>query len=278
MIDNLDTVCLFLGPNRNLTTLTASILSLHPNCQVMSHGGERVLPMDNLNFLNNYTNEKFIEFCHFALTMSQTHGKGGFGGSITITHAFRHNRRIRRAFQRRFGRSLIKRPVKSLIWKEAQRVDNYIEQTNADLTIILSKNDKLRFIMPVRNPIQVARSLMHNEGFKKKYYDDAASIYPILDNILLKMKRTIELHRRFPDRFFIFFENEINIELLTEIAKFLRIPVDSKWLLDASQCFELNSKKYFFPDSIHEYFEERTKTLFEKNPSILYKFHQYFRK
>ncbi|MCW5878805.1 MAG: hypothetical protein KIS80_08075, partial [Anaerolineales bacterium] len=54
IIDGLESVCLFLGPYRNLTTLTASMLSLHPECQVLNHAGTRVFPNKNLNFIEEY--------------------------------------------------------------------------------------------------------------------------------------------------------------------------------------------------------------------------------
>ena len=47
----LRSVCLALGPYRNLTTLTAGILSLHPQCQVLNHAGVRLLPDPERNFL-----------------------------------------------------------------------------------------------------------------------------------------------------------------------------------------------------------------------------------
>ena len=34
-------VVMALGPNRNMTTLTASLIALHPSCQVLNNAGNR---------------------------------------------------------------------------------------------------------------------------------------------------------------------------------------------------------------------------------------------
>lgn len=54
------TVCSILGPYRNLTTLTASCLMLHPNIQVLNHYHQLNSQVDN--FLLNYSDENFERF------------------------------------------------------------------------------------------------------------------------------------------------------------------------------------------------------------------------
>ena len=50
-IQDIESVCLTLGPYRNLTTLTASVLYLHPNCQVLNHAGNRIYGKRKIDFL-----------------------------------------------------------------------------------------------------------------------------------------------------------------------------------------------------------------------------------
>lgn len=57
-IQDVRAVCLALGPYRNLTTLTASVIALHPNCQVLNHGWSRVAGKGKLNFLTDYDASK----------------------------------------------------------------------------------------------------------------------------------------------------------------------------------------------------------------------------
>ena len=56
-IQDIESVCLTLGPYRNLTTLTASVLFLHPNCQVLNHAGIRIYGNRQIDFLWDYNNE-----------------------------------------------------------------------------------------------------------------------------------------------------------------------------------------------------------------------------
>ena len=64
--EQLESVCILLGPYRNLTTLTCSVLSLHPQCVVLNHAGLRTLRNPKLNFLANYSPDKFSEFVRYA--------------------------------------------------------------------------------------------------------------------------------------------------------------------------------------------------------------------
>src|SRR5689334_13648080 len=70
-ISECKSVCLALGPYRNLTTLTAATLFLHPNCQVLNHGGMRIFGNLQVDFLsNNYSEERFNRFVQYAIRIS----------------------------------------------------------------------------------------------------------------------------------------------------------------------------------------------------------------
>src|SRR4029079_11065585 len=86
-IDDLRTVCLFLGPYRNLTTLTASILFLHPHCQVLNHAASRIFGDKRIDFLDGYDDEKFKTFVRYAIHASGSGGRGKIGGSLTPSPA-----------------------------------------------------------------------------------------------------------------------------------------------------------------------------------------------
>ncbi len=276
-LEDIKTVCLFLGPNRNLTTLAASVLALHPNCQVMSHGGQRVFPDPELNFLKDYSDEKFVKFCHFVYVMSQTRDKGSFGGGITITHAFRYHKIMRNTFRRRYGRSMLKEDVQSLVWKEAHRTDDFIEQNNIDVATLLAKNEKLRLLMPVRNPLHIAFSYFTRKGFRANFFNDQVEnpeINVLLERLLEKMKRAIALHNAFPDRVLVFFEDDVSPALFKKMAGFLRIDADEQWIGDAVRCFEVTPTRYEIPPAVLNFYEKRIEKLFDDLPEK-HRFHQY---
>jgi hypothetical protein len=87
-IASLKTVCMTLGPYRNLTALTAAVLFLHPNCQVLNHAGNRIFGDEKLDFISNYSNEIFEAFTRYAIYISQKGRRGDYGGSITLSHGY----------------------------------------------------------------------------------------------------------------------------------------------------------------------------------------------
>src|SRR5262245_48814895 len=77
-----DTVGLFLCPNRNLTTLTAAILSLHPQVQVLNHGFDRLRAAGLLKFLYTGRDDDLDHFIRGATAMAGGGRRGDHGGSI----------------------------------------------------------------------------------------------------------------------------------------------------------------------------------------------------
>ena len=88
--DNIRSVCIMLGPYRNLTTLTAGIVFLHPNCQVLNHAALRVLPVKPVNFFQNHSQATFDNFIQYAIYLSQSGRREDWdlGGTLTVSHAF----------------------------------------------------------------------------------------------------------------------------------------------------------------------------------------------
>ena len=87
-ISTVDTLVCLAGPYRNLTTLTASIAALHPNCQVLNHAQERILPHREVDFFSNYSLERWTQFLQYSLSLSVGGERGRNGGSILHSHAF----------------------------------------------------------------------------------------------------------------------------------------------------------------------------------------------
>ena len=51
--DQVEKVCMSLGPQRNLSTLTASLFALHSNCQVLNHAGQRIFHDQRIDFISH---------------------------------------------------------------------------------------------------------------------------------------------------------------------------------------------------------------------------------
>jgi len=261
--DNLKSVCLTLGPYRNLTTLTAAIISLHPGCQVLNHAGMRILGIKELDFLSEYNDNIFANFVKYAVHISGSGTRAEYGGTITLSHAFDHNNMKKRYFER-YANVLIKEKIECLYWKESLRLSNYIKQTNVDLGNIFKRNDKLLFLMPIRNPLDCAES-NRRTGHMLLFPDmnQDASFEDVLDKILIEFLWFFRLRDKYPERFFYFYENKVDENLWLELATFLRINPTKEWIRDASNNYQIkktykhsNESISYYRNKIEEYFSE----------------------
>jgi hypothetical protein len=263
--ERLRALCLFLGPYRNLTTLTASILALHPNCQVLNHAGERVLENRRLNFLSKYGDDRFYAFCRFAIDESQGGKHGDHGGSITLSHAFDYPK-MKEVYERRFGTSLLRDDLRCIAWKESLRVANHLRERDGDIEALVERNAKIRFLMPVRNPMDCAVSnrktghVRHFRGLR-----ETAGVEEILAAFLEEYAWFARLEDRFPGRFFSFLEYEVDAETLSRLAGFLDLDAPETWIADALEVYDVTGK-YTHPPELIEHYETLVREHFEWSP------------
>ena len=124
--DRLDVVSvgLMLCPNRNLTTLTAAVLSLHPHVQVLNHGFERLEAAGLLRFLQSGSEDDLEAFVRGAIGHSAYGRRGDYGGNILLSHAF-DRAELRAAYARHYADEPLKPddPLSSLEgWRTIARV------------------------------------------------------------------------------------------------------------------------------------------------------------
>lgn len=234
------TVCVFLGPYRNLTTLTAAILHLHPHCQALNHAGGRVLGVRQLDFLVDHSAACFERFCEFALSASQGGRRGNYGGSILLSHAFADHATMREAFRDRYGETLVKTAVESIVWKESLFVGKHLRERSVDIEALLEANPRLRFVMPVRNPLDCAASNMRT-GHAKHLPGKGADMRATVADILAELAWFWDLRRRYGKRrFAAFFEYEVDATLPARLGALLELSPDARWLDDATRCLDLS--------------------------------------
>lgn len=268
-LDEIDTVGIFLGPYRNLTTLTASLLFLHPFCQVLNHAAGRILGDNRLDFFANYSDETFQAFLRFAISASEGGRNGDFGGSITHSHAFVSHDAMREA-HKKVGATLVKQEIHTLIWKDSLKVSQYLRQNQTDLDVLFLNNNKLRFIMPVRHPLDCAMSNLHTG--RAQYFQNMgpeATLMPVVKAILdehLWFEQCRTLH---PDRFFNFFQSEINKEeTFIQLANFLGLKATPEWLTHVKSAWSLKGRRYKFPPKIVEQYQQMTAQIFGEQPDF----------
>jgi hypothetical protein len=268
-ISKIRTVCLTLGPYRNLTTLTAAIIALHPTCQVLNHASDRILGKPPGEMFTNYSDANFERFVEFTALISGSGKRGRYGGSITLSHAFDHDV-VRHKYEQRYGKKMIKENIRCLFWKESMRLNNYIRNNQVSLEDLISKNSKLRFLMPIRNPLDCAISNLKSGHAKYFRSLKIFSIENVLNSIIKEISWFLDLRKDHPDRFFYYVESGFTKRLLISLANFLQVKQDDDWIHDALDCFQL-IKPYQYNQGLIDHYHKVLETHLTKHPLELAK-------
>ena len=245
---NLKTVGLILGPYRNLTTLTAAVLSLHPSTQVLNHAGKRLLT-GRRNFIERPDEARLDRFVDAALSASTEGRRGTFGGSIQFSHAFdREN--LRESYQRRYGDRAMKDDVRCFIWKESGRVTQLLRRSGDGIEKLTESAPKVRFLQPVRNLLDCTRSNLDNTKVVPGVTD--MSREGVLDAIVENMSWFARSAEKHPERFFMFFEDDPITTILDGLVAVLELDDDETWRRDAADAFIVAGKSYEHGPEMHE--------------------------
>jgi hypothetical protein len=266
-IQGCETVCLALGPYRNLTTLTAATLFLHPNCQVLNHAGKRIYGNEKVDFLSNYSKERFDRFIQFAIQISIKGTRGDAGGSIIHSHAFDTHHAMGAVFLEAGG-EVIKPQINCLFWKESLATSNLIREKNLDLASILNKEARLRFLMPIRNPLDCAVSnLKTGHAYRFRGLGKDATMVQVLQAVLEEIHWFASCRESFPNRFFYFIENSISREMLLQLAAFLKLKPDEAWLTRALSVMVVKSN-YKHDSDLLAFYRSTVKQQFSRFPAL----------
>lgn len=266
IVDSVQTLCMTLGPQRNLTTLTATLIALHPHAQVLNHAGRRILRDARFDFFQNPDQSIYQNFIKFALQISQGGKRGAYGGSIRHAHSFDKQYPVYHKYHNRYGNSAIKDQVKLLFWKDSMRVGKHIRTEVKSLEKLLEKFSQLKFIMPVRFPLDVMRST-REKGYHRLYdtLNSTSTEAETLKAILEEMKWFCQLQQRFPKSFFCFFEHQFGEQTLIDLSDFLHLEVDEQWMKDSLEVFQVR-RPYEHSAEIQRYFTAQVEALFADFP------------
>ncbi|MHC4937572.1 MAG: hypothetical protein ACYTHK_01225 [Planctomycetota bacterium] len=246
-------VCLTLGPYRNLTTLTASVLFLHPHCQVLNHAGARIFGRKQIDFLTDYSKQRLDRFIQYAIRISIKGTRGDHGGSIVHSHAFDEQHGMKELFEQSGG-ALRKQDVRCLFWKESLRTSNRLRDRGVDPGKIFAVEPRLRFLMPVRNPMDCAVSNCKT-GYAALFRGLGADAteQDVTLAILDEIRWFADLAARYPGRFFCYYEHSVSREVLVELAEFLGLEPLEAWLDAALAAMKLKPGYDHAPELIEAY-------------------------
>jgi hypothetical protein len=151
-----NTVAIYLGANRSLTTISSAMMALHPEVTVLNHAFIRIFADNSLDFTLDPTQDKLDAFVRAAEMMALGGERGAVGGHILHSHAFGDGA-LRDAYLGRYGEGA-KPGTRCLVWKDATRVTNHLIRHKIALGELARRLPSLRFIMMVRNPVDIAIS------------------------------------------------------------------------------------------------------------------------
>ena len=261
------TICMTLGPYRNLTTLTAAILFLHPYCQVLNHAGNRIFGDINLDFFANYKTSIFEAFTRYAVYISKKGRRGDYGGSITLSHAYDDHFVMRNIYERTAS-SLLKKNITTLFWKESLRTSNHIRRHNVDLGNLFKVNKQIRFLLPIRNPLDCAASNLRTQKvviFQNN--NNNSDIKEILRSVLEEILWFKNLEAQYPERFLYYFEHDFNKSTIIRMADFLQLAPLEEWCSNALEAFDVKSK-YTHSNSLISFFCKIVEEQFSNYPDF----------
>jgi len=260
---------IMLGPYRNLTTVTVSTISLHPEVMILNHGVEKVLGKEEIDFFTgDFSHEKVENFKQLILDTSENKSYNN--------HAFKVER-MKKTFNKRYKKGKDYSAIKTLLWKETMRITNILSANKSKMQEILDERPDVKFLLPIRNPIDCTMSNANGMwkylvgGVEGTFFNEQVSIFdnPSLSanrrylNIILESHAWfINLMGNYPDRFMCFFENEMTNEgTLDQICDFMNIRHSAEWKDDVRKVWVMKGP-YKCGEGLKEYYKEKVSERF----------------
>ena len=241
--DNLNTVCFYLGTQRNLSTLTMSILSDHPNCMTCVYGPNQIQNEDN-QYWKTGSKSDFMRFT----------------GKIY-----------------QLAKNTLKKDPRSIVWKEGLRTAVFLRDNKVDIKKLFKDIPKLRFFMPVRDIFDCACSnrgggksgyLVSFEQFRDRDKNAnghvSATLEEVIDAVVSEVAFFMNIRERFPDRCYYLTELSSSRKTAMELCEFLRLPADQNWIEMWEAKFNINKKSYKRDSELMDFLYQN---IYEKMPN-----------
>ena len=252
-ISSVETLCLVAGPYRNLTSLTSSVAALHPNCQVLNHAKDRIFPHKKVDFFGEYSEKSFNQFMQYAILLSGSGQRGRYGGSITLSHAFDKSE-VKHLFQNRYKNSLVKEDIRCLFWKEGLHLKNHLLEKEVDVLELIKHNDKIRYILPIRNPLDCAVSNQKtNLALIFNQISDQSTLQDIIKAILDEFLIYFQNQKKSTSHFFHFYEHTFDKNVLEKFCEYMSLPFEDQWYDDVIKIYNIKPSYNHSPDDINFY-------------------------
>jgi len=238
----IENLIILLGPYRNISTLTSSVLSLHPDVQVLNHAMDRLFTDEGLDFLSCRTQASLDAFIAAALDASGGGQMGTHGGSILFSHAYADAPEMKATYERRYGDVMVKPSATHLLWKESMRVQSRLMAEDGSLDEMIGRFPNVHLLLPVRHPLFCALSNHRPYYLKTLGLLVDATIEQTLERIFQVLQWGLEKADRYPAAVMVFTQNDARPELFHRWCRFFDLPADPAWLSDAEAHFHIREK------------------------------------
>jgi len=267
---NINTICIPLGPYRNLTTLLASLFATHFQCLTLNHAGKRILSDKKIDFFHQKNDKSIEKFLLIATRLSQGGRRGDYGGNIQLSHAF-DDGKLDYLYKKYKGNAILNRQIKVLFWKESMRITNHLFKNQINPNLLTFEDKKLKYIIPIRNPLDCATSNLKTKHYKHittEHIDNKINLtYKILDIY----KKLFDFSKLNSNAFLSFTEREFNKDTLKSICNFVDIDFNNQWADDIISYINLKSKYSHEKSEIIRY-KDYVKKLFKDDMQLQQRF------
>jgi hypothetical protein len=164
-------------------------------------------------------------------------------------------------------------PTKSLVWKDSHLVGNFLRAARVDVPKLLQRNDKLKFLLPIRDPIDCAVANLrtgHVEFFRESHgLSRASTVEEVLAAVLDEIAWFLALRDGSGKRenFLLYFEHEIGDDVLERMLRFLGLSRDESYLAAAGAAFKVTRSADVAPRPVDTY-ARLVQEKFARHPEI----------
>jgi hypothetical protein len=138
----------------------------------------------------------------------------------------------------------------SIVWKDSAKNTKILMSRNMDE--LIKANDKLRFLVCARCPMDTAESIDHS-GYASNYRSNEK--HEIMKELFERYEWFFKLQDKYQENFMCLFPNEINDASLTRLEQFLKVDHDQRWVDDVQRVW-VNKKKYDHNGSTKKLYRE----------------------
>jgi hypothetical protein len=256
------TLGLFVGPYRNLTTLSAAVLSMHPDCLVLNHGLTRLLGRRGISPWARPDSKEYRRFLRFAVAASTAGRSGDHGGDIAHSHAFDRDGMAEAAA----ALPTAEHPS-TLVWKDSMRIVHHLRLQGRPPKKVVRRNPGVHFLVPVRNPLDCAVSNVRTGHARYLPVADAKDVGAVLDAILQELAGFARTAATIPGHVHLFYEDDEGGELFADLGRALGLDPRDDWLDLAAEAWRPENR-YEHDAALRARFDRHVATLADELPEL----------